>query len=131
MATFWPATGQTRIRFGTLSLVLGVLLIAWAWGSWMYRQSVEADVPNSIQAVEPAAQADQAAPAMALARLLLISFVLILAILLGSYGLSRSIRRYQARFRHERAPATDTTDVWAGHRLPEDNPVTATDDDEH
>lgn len=132
MAAFWPATERTRVRFGILTLVVGVLMIAWAWGSWMYRMSVAAEGMEDVAAVEqvePEEQIEDTTPALALARLLMISFVLILVILLGTYGISRSIRRYQMRLRRERAPASDTTDIWATHRLPEERSTAASDDD--
>ncbi len=129
MVTFWPATDQNRIRFGIVSLAGGALLIAYAWGSWMYRVSVVADAPNGGGLGDASTDVDPATPALAMVKLLLIGFILVIVVLIGSYAISRAIRRHQRGLRRERSEPSDTEDVWSTHRLPDEEGYGSRDDE--
>ena len=40
-----PKTDHKRIRLALVFLLLGLLLLVWAWGSWAYRMSVSTATP--------------------------------------------------------------------------------------
>ena len=50
-----------RTRNGLICLVMGVVLVLWAWGSWVYRTSEPADIPTGREQNGLQAAADQAA----------------------------------------------------------------------
>jgi len=122
-----PGTEQYRVRLGFLLLAVGLLLMVWAWGSWIFRESVPAKAQLIVRTQsgetpgadgsEDADRRAEAAQALPLA--LAVSLVLVLLVLFGSYALVRAARRHRAALERRRAAPTDTTDVWAMHRLPE------------
>jgi hypothetical protein len=40
-----PKTDHKRVRLALVFLLLGLLLLVWAWGSWAYRTSVSTATP--------------------------------------------------------------------------------------
>jgi len=112
---------QRRIRTGILVLVGGVLLVIWAWASWIYRSSAESEAlaamnSGSHSSVNPA---DLGEPISALGTLLICALILVVVVLVGSLLLGRSVRRYFGRIRKARAVQTPSGDVWSQHRLPD------------
>jgi hypothetical protein len=106
-----------RLRAGLVFLVMGVLLMLWAWGSWLFR-SATADTPGAADkgGALPAGetvQAVQAGPAV----LLLVLF-LVLVFLFASYAIVRSSRRFRELIFRKRPPPTASDDVWAMHKPP-------------
>lgn len=115
---------QKRFRTGVVTLTIGVLLVVWAWGSWMYRTSAEkpalADSAGT-DAVTPAAPAINA-----LTQIVLYGMILIIVLAVGSLAISRSIRRFITRSDEPRTP-TPSSDVWSMYNdekldLDRDNP---------
>ncbi len=51
---------------------------------------------------------------------LLVGLILVLVVLLGSFILVRSGRRWRAALDHKPAPPTASEDVWAMHKLSDD-----------
>lgn len=109
---------QHRITIGLVFLVLGVLLLVWAWGSWAYRTTSPEEVPAITQPDEDERVSHQQQVVSALALFLLIAFLLILVVLVGSLIIVRSARRYHAATNHKRAPPTVAEDTWVMHKLP-------------
>lgn len=107
------AGGDFRLRTGLVMLVLGVLLLVWAWGSWIYRTSVEASPSDSSLTAAGEVEPDPTAPFRALARLLLYTLALVIIVLFGSYGIVRWMRRSStARTQIPNLPSSNE-DVWS------------------
>lgn len=122
---------QNRFRLGIIVLVTGIILVLWAWGSWIYRSSgttpqgsrvngsFEYD-ENLEELNDRSEYPDQTQVAKTLPTMLLYGFILFLVVLVATFILVRATRRYRAAAAHKRAPPTDTSDVWSTHKLPDD-----------
>ena len=112
-----------RTRLGIIVLVIGLLMVFWAWGSWVYRVSADpssaAMIVQTAETEDGAPTADQIKAASAMKLLLIVGFILFLAVLLGTFIMVRSARRYREAASRARAAPTAATDAWAMHRLPE------------
>jgi len=108
---------QRRSRLGLLFLVAGVLLVLWAWGSWIYRTSTRA--ASGIVAVDVAddAPVDAAKVIRAAPMVLLGVALVVLAFLVASYVFVRASRRYRQSLERRPNPPTDSTDLWSMHKL--------------
>jgi len=105
-----------RTRFGLVFLVIGIILVLWAWVSWIYRASVPAETGGAL--AEHAAANPDVVRAVRLSPLvLLVGLLLILLVLFGSYTLIRAIRRYHVLTDRQRPPPTPADDVWAMNKL--------------
>lgn len=105
---------QKRTTLGLAFLVLGLVLLMWAWGSWMYRTSTAAKpiaVSRSVDAGEESEKAVRIAPAMLVGGILLV-----VVFLAATFVLVRSSRRYRQSLLKRRGAATTSDDVWAMHR---------------
>ncbi len=122
---------QNRFRFGIVILVMGIILVLWAWGSWIYRSSSTAPPGSSInrsfeydenlEEVNARSEyPDQTQVAKTLPTMLLYGFILFMVVLAATFILVRATRRYLAAAAHKRAPPTETSDVWSTHKLPDD-----------
>jgi|CXWL01.1.fsa_nt_gi heme/copper-type cytochrome/quinol oxidase subunit 2 len=107
---------QRRTTLGLAFLVLGLVLLMWAYGSWIYRNSTRAQpIAADHQAgdeVDVAAKAVRIAPGLLLGGALL--FVVFLA---ATFVFVRSSRRYRQSLSRRSSPPSDTTDVWSMHKL--------------
>ena len=106
---------QRRTTMGLGFLVLGLVLLMWAWGSWIYRTSSRAQpiaVDRASDNAEESARAVRIAPGMLLGGVLL--FVVFLA---ATFVLVRASRRYRQSLTRRGAPPSDTSDVWSMHKL--------------
>jgi len=108
---------QHRIRTGLLSLVSGALLIAWAWGSWIYRSSAAAPM---LEDVEPVGQAAvEPSQTGALAMLIMVAMILLIIVLVITLIMSRGIRR--RILSKPKSTPTDATDLWSMHQVPDED----------
>ena len=123
-----PGTDQYRIRVGALFAAVGVVMILSAWGMWLVRDSdlmkAEAIAQSGGGIVTPSTTGasdhpDRIQAARALPTLLLFLFFVVLTILVGSLVIVRAIRRHRAAVDHVQPEATDSSDVWSQHRVPE------------
>lgn len=123
----FSAGQHKRTRTGVSCFVAGVLLLLWAWGSWIYRTSVTGSELAAAQA-EPLDRTPEATEVVrALPLFLLVGLLLVLAFLAGSYVLVRSSRRYRKHrwqsgrlTQHSGSATSQMDDVWAMHKLPDD-----------
>ena len=119
-------TEQHRVRVGFLFLAIGLLLLLWAWGNWVFRESVPTKAQTvtyarDTESVPPSTDDPAAARIEAVRTLPLIlafSLVVILLVLLGGYAMLRTARRHRAAIDRPRAAPTDARDVWSMHKLP-------------
>lgn len=103
-----------RTTLGLAFLVLGLVLLMWAWGSWIYRTSTAAKplvVGRSADAIEEGERAARIAPAMLVGGVLLI-----VVFLAATFVLVRSSRRYRQSLLKRGAPPTQSEDVWSMHK---------------
>lgn len=120
---------SNRFRFGIAFLAAGIVLVLWAWGSWIYRATGTTEGASSILSLDSSdeplpgetADLDQAEFAKTLPVFLMFGFVLVIIFLVFSYLLVRITRRYRAGIFRKRAPPTDTKDVWSMHKIPKDD----------
>lgn len=113
------ASSVNRLKLGLVSLALGVALLLWAWGNWIYRSSnglnegsVAAEHPAGARS--PAAlQALQASPFV-----LMVGLFLVIVFLVGSYAIVRGSRRLREAILYEKPKPTASDDVWAMHKTP-------------
>lgn len=105
---------QNRTTIGLAFLVVGLILLMWAWGSWIYRTSKAAPplAVKSSNASEESVRAVGIAPGMIVGGVLL--FVVFLA---ASFVLVRASRRYRQGLLRKSAAPTDSSDVWAMHKV--------------
>jgi hypothetical protein len=124
-----PESEHHRFRVGLMFLIIGVLLLLWAWGSWLFRTAVPGESTpareSSIAILPAALAADPASidPEQGLARASLLLMTLLLLLIVGSFGAYAAViavRRHRELMRHKRAAPTANADVWAMHRLPDD-----------
>jgi len=111
---------QYRTRLGMLMLVLGIVLLVWAGGSWLYRMNVPSTIENS--SIE--SPLDPASSRMMVIRsspfFLMVLLLLLIAFLVGSIIIVRTIRSYRdAMLRKPNKPILHQ-DVWSMHRPPRD-----------
>ena len=126
-----PESEHHRFRVGLLFLIVGVLLLLWAWGSWLFRASVPDEpvpaVRESSLSILPTALAAGAGaidPEKSLGRASFLLMTLLLLLIVGSFGAYAAViavRRHRELMEHKRAAPTANADVWAMHRLPEDD----------
>lgn len=120
---------QKRFRSGIVFLVMGVVLVLWAWGSWIYRSSGTSTIQSSInrsQNYDPDLNAgadypDQHEVAKTLPTFIMFGFILFVVFLVAIFILVRTTRRYLAASARKRAPPTNTQDIWSTHKLPDDD----------
>ena len=119
MATGVTEADHTRLRTGLVVLVLGISLILWSWGNWLYRATT-AERSAPIVATEGAAQDGVRTEVVSLLpQVLMYSLILALVVLFGGYALVRAARRYREGTDRKRAAPTASLDVWAMHKVPE------------
>lgn len=132
------AAEQRRIKLGFAALVLGLLLVFWAWGSYLFRASTPARA-QAIARVQPvtddgslegANPADRAKIARALWLFLVFGLLVVFLILFGTYAIIRAGRRYRAQIERERPPPTDGRDAWEMHTVPQDDLIDEEGDDD-
>ena len=114
---------QNRTRLGLLCLLVGILLLLWAWGSWMYRASVPGETASTLRQDADTAAPDPAKAVRIAPVVLWVGLLLVLLFFFGSYVLIRASRRYRASAARQRATPSPSEDVWAMHKLkdrPED-----------
>lgn len=110
-----------RVKVGLVFLMLGGLLLAWSWVSWVYRTATTRQVPDAVAAVPeapPITPEKKAAAARSLSLVLLTVLVLFLAVLLGSFVIVRYGRSYFEGISRRRAAPTAHSSVWDMHRPP-------------
>lgn len=120
---------QKRFRAGIVILVMGIVLVIWAWGSWIYRSSGDTPVSSNIDRPEdrnepfnPAADdTDSVEVARTLPTMLMYGFILFVVVLVATFILVRTTRRYLAAYARKRAPPTAANDIWSTHKLPDDD----------
>ena len=127
-----PESEHNRFRVGMLFLAIGILLLLWAWGSWLFRSSVPVEPTPVIQgsswtllpaasAAEGDANQSEARRGLARVSLIMMTFLLILiAVCFGGYAVIIAARRYRALMERKQATPTRCDDVWSMHRLPDD-----------
>lgn len=114
-----PTWEQNRARIGIALLVLGLMMVLWAWGSWVYRISAQEQAASTVVAPKPDDPTDQQLKAAGGMRLLLmVVLVLTVVVLAGSYAVLRAGRRFRAAAQRARAAPTAYDDVWSRHRVP-------------
>lgn len=108
---------QHRKRLGLPLLVIGITLMLWAWGNWVYRASKSLEREGTI-AQDVSTPSPDTIRAVRLSPLvLLVGLLLVLLVLFGSYALIRAARRYHAIADRKRPPPTPADDVWAMNKL--------------
>ncbi|MBI4718286.1 MAG: hypothetical protein HY763_10810 [Planctomycetes bacterium] len=103
---------DSQSRTGLIILVLGLVCVLLAWGSWVYRLSAEK--PDAVlRAAGAAADTVPERAASGLGFLMAVALFLVLFALLGSYAILRAARRYrQATDRRPPLPSA-SDDVWS------------------
>jgi ABC-type Fe3+ transport system permease subunit len=114
---------SNRVRIGLAFLLMGLLLLAWSWGSWVYRTSATqvatAESPTqSEDASDPLSPEKKAVAARSLTLVLLTIFALFLAVLLGSFVIVRYGRNYFAMHGRGKTAPTTNASVWEMHQPP-------------
>lgn len=107
-----------RQRAALVIALLGLLLIMWAWGSWMYRASTfAATAAVTATGAEPRA-ANPAQSARLLSMFLLVLLILALVVIVGGYAVVRAGRRIREPISERMQRSTASDDVWQQHKLP-------------
>ena len=109
---------QNSTRLGLAFLLLGVLLMLWAWGSWSYRTGASGGGLGAAPAVQAQPKVDRAKAVKSLPALLAAGVLAVLLFL----GASLVIRRWSKAMREaanrRQSDPTPAEDVWASHRTP-------------
>jgi len=105
-----------RLRIGLVVLVMGIVLVLWSWGNWVYRAGVPARVTSLVHSDGPALARDTVVSL--LPKLLMYSLLLGVVAFFGGYALFRAFRRYREAAHRERAGPTVELDAWAMHKAP-------------
>ena len=129
----YPGTEQYRLRLGILLASFGTMLLLWAFGSWIMRDSMPAQakaivraqggeigIPDTGDVVDREARRDdRAQAARALAMLFLVVLTVAVTLFVGGLVVVRAMRRHRIYLSHQRPPPTDASDVWSMHRTPD------------
>lgn len=108
---------QHRTRFGLVFLLIGITLLLWAWGSWIYRAANPMETGRAIAPHVPAPSPDTVRAFLLSPLVIVFGLLLVLLVLFGSYVLLRAARRYRALADRKRPPPTPADDVWAMNKL--------------
>lgn len=108
---------QHHKRLGLPLLVIGIILMLWAWGSWIYRSTIRVERERAIIQDVPAPSSETIRAVRLSPLILLVGLLLVLLVLFGSYTLIRAVRRYRAHADRKRPPPTPSEDVWAMNKL--------------
>ena len=119
MATGALETDHTRLRVGLVTLVLGISLILWSWGNWLYRASTPERSAPIVGAEVDVQDGVRTEAVSLLPQILMYSLILVFVVLFGGYVLVRGARRYREGTDRKRAGPTVLPDVWAMHKVPE------------
>jgi uncharacterized membrane protein YidH (DUF202 family) len=108
-------TPQNRTTLGLAFLVIGLLLLMWAWGSWIYRTS-KAIPPIAVKGA--ADSTDESTRFLGVAPGMILGGVLLMVVFLAaSFVLVRASRRYRRSLTRRPTVATDASDVWSMHKV--------------
>jgi TRAP-type C4-dicarboxylate transport system permease small subunit len=110
---------EGRFRTGLAFLVLGISLILWAWGNWLYRASTPEPAASIVRAEGDAVDTVRVEATSVLPQILMYSLILVFLVLFGGYAVVRMVRRYRESADRERAGPSASQDVWAMHKLPD------------
>ena len=108
---------QHRTRFGLVFLVIGIILLLWAWGSWIYRATNPVEREEAITQNVPAPSPNTVRAFLLSPLVIIVGLMLVLLVLFGSHALIRAARRYRALADRKRPPPTPADDVWAMNKL--------------
>lgn len=121
-----PGSEQYRTRVAFLFLVVGLALMFWAWGSWIFRASAPAtaariptasaitgDSPENI-----ASPRERVRVVRAVWQFLFFGLVLVMLVIFGTYTTVRAVRRYRATLEAKGKSPTDARDAWSMYKLP-------------
>jgi len=114
-----PVTDRNRATAALVFLVVGILLLVWAWGSWVYRTSVSATSPIVAEAAGRQEKPDPVGEDAMFRPSLIVGAVLVAVILFGGYVLVRSTRRSTKPGGRQEARPSSMVDASAAHRLRE------------
>lgn len=119
-----PVTDRNRATAALVFLVMGILLLVWAWGNWVYRTSVSATSPIVAEAAGRQEKPGPVGEDAMFRPSLIVGAVLVPVILFGGYVLVRSTRRSTKAGGREEASPSSMVDVSAARSLREyDNGV--------
>lgn len=121
-----PGSEQYRSRVAFLLLVVGLALLFWAWGSWMFRASTPATaarIPPATaiagdRAGNVATPAERVRVVRAVWQFLFFGLVLVMLVIFGTYTTVRAVRRYRAALEAKDKKPPDVRDAWSMHKLP-------------
>ena len=128
--------GRLRTRAGTAILLIGIVLVLWAWGNWVYRLTPRGGAPRpalaptatpAVPSTSGAADSlasdpstpDQKRTATRIALIVVIGGIVIMTVFVSTIALARAARRWRASTSRRRLPPSITGDVWALHQAPE------------
>jgi len=112
-----PGHEEHRVRVGLIFLVVGLLLVLFAWGNWTFRASIPPDSAGVV-AEAPEDTTNRARFVRLMPLVLLVATLLFLVFLAGSYVIMRAGRRKRELiYRRGRKP-TASEDVWVMHKPP-------------
>lgn len=106
-----------RQRAALVIALLGLLLIMWACGNWVYRTSVVASAAVTTPGADTHVP-DPAQSARLLSMFLLVLLILALVVIVGGYAVVRAGRRLQKPIASHARGSTPSDDVWQQHKLP-------------
>ncbi len=114
-----PGPDRNHATAALVFLVVGILLLVWAWGSWVYRTSVSATSPIVAEAAGRQEKPDPVGEDAMFRPWLIVGAVLVPVILFGCYVLVRSTRRSTKAGGREEVRPSSMVDVSAAHGLRE------------
>lgn len=125
-----PESEHFRTRVAFVFLIGGLVLLFWAWGSWVFRASTPAmagRIPTAPRVLNGVSEgglspAERVRVVRAVWQYLLFGLVLVLLVIFGTYAIVRASRRYRAAGEEKEAKKPpDRRDAWSMHKLsPED-----------
>ena len=119
-----PRPGRSR-RAGW---VCGVLWVVCVSGGWVDLPPADSPLQTAPAQQDSPETADRIKAIRALPLFLTVSVMLVLVVLVGSYAFSRALRRHGSPGRRHPTPPTPTDDVWAMHKIPEEESTSADED---
>ncbi len=121
MFTESPGAALSRTRRALAILVIGIAMLLWCWGNWVYRASVPAREVPLAQTKSDVPDAVRAKAASYLPQILMYSLIIGVVALFGGYAVFRASRRYYEAANRKRAGPTVAPDVWAMHKVSHHN----------
>ncbi len=121
-------TLRRPVKVGRAGWVGGALWVVCVSGGWVDPTPAAGRLEAAVSQQDSPESPDRVKAIRALPLFLTVAGILVLVVLVGSYAFARAFRRQGTLARGLPAPPTPTDDVWAMHKVPQEESTSAEED---